>query len=148
MKPLTKKRHHAQNNIQNNTQNNTQNKKKRKTAKKRITFHHNVKKYNGKNIIPREKTVYQQSHIFPYITSNNLVKGNLWSTSKNMKNAINDATQSLSDVKRINEKVYLLKHKRLLQEPAKIFKNLATTLSPAEFAHVKAKWIASNVLQK
>ena len=120
-------------------------KKKRKTVKK-SKLHPNAKMHNGKNSIARLKTRYNQAHIFPYIADSNLVKGNLWSTSKNMKNAISDVTQSLSDVKRINEKVYLLKHKRLLKEPAKLFKKLAT-LSPAEFAHVKAKWIASNVLK-
>jgi len=120
-------------------------KKKRKTVKK-SKLHPNAKAHNGKNVIPRKKIHYPSTHIFPYITDSNLVKHNLWSTRKNMNNAITDATRSLSDVKRINEKLYLLTHKRLPNEPIKLFKNLAT-LTPAEFAHVKATCIKQNVLR-
>lgn len=134
MDTLTRKRNST-------TQNHTKYKKKSKTSKKRITFHHNVKEYNGKNSIPREKIRYKPNHIFPYITNSNLLKGNLWSTSKNRMNAINNLKKTLSNKESINEERYLRKHKRLPPSYAYLAK-----LSPAEFAHRKAKWIERNIL--
>lgn len=145
MEDLTRKRKHRQNNIQNNIQNNTQNNTRHKNTRrkvKKIKFHHHVKDYNGKSAIPRTIFVYPHNHIFPYI-STNLVKGNLWSTATNLKHANENKIQSLSNAKRINEKIYLLKHKQLPFEHIKLFRNLATQ-TPAEFAHTKATWIASN----
>ena len=123
-------------------------KKKRKTAKK-ITLHPNAKMHNGKNSIARLKTRYNQAHIFPYITDSNLVKHNLWSTSKNMHNTMANARKTLLDTNPTNDKKYILTQKFL--------KRMGNTLShanrqlammhPTNFAHKKAKWIERNVIK-
>jgi hypothetical protein len=123
-------------------------KKKRKTVKK-SKLHPNAKMHNGKNSTARLKTRYNQAHIFPYIADSNLVKHNLWSTSKNMKNTMANARETLLDTKPTNEKKYILTQKFLKRMRNTLSKaNLKLAMMhPAKFAHKKAKWIERNVIK-
>jgi hypothetical protein len=106
--------------------------------------------HNGKNSTARLKTRYNHAHIFPYITDSNLVKHNLWSTSKNMQNTMANARKILLDTDPTNDKKYILTQKFLKRMGNKLSKaNLQLAMMhPANFAHKKGKWIERNVLKE
>jgi len=113
-------------------------------------LHPNAKAHNGKNVIPRKKIHYPSTHIFPYITDSNLVKHNLWSTSKNMQNTMANARKTLLDTDPTNDKKYILTQKFLKRMGNRLShaNRQLSMMHPTNFAHKKAKWIERNVLKE